>query len=185
MNKYWRHFKTITKHKFIVTSLCFKCGYIWRGLTHDLSKYTPTEFFSSARYFQGNRSPIDAEKEAVGYSKAWLHHKGHNPHHWEYWIDYLGTYENKPAKIPFEYVVEMMCDWIAASIVYSKVECDYNKPFSIPYDYYQTVKTTRIFHKDTEKLIDCMLYVIKSQSVSAFCEAAKSFKDWYEQLKGE
>ena len=110
-NKYIRHFKTITKHKYYVMKFCFKCGFYKRGLLHDLSKYGKTEFCSSARYFQGTSSPIDAEKNEKGYSLAWQHHKGHNPHHWEYWIDNVGTYKNTPCKIPYEYVVEMICDW--------------------------------------------------------------------------
>ena len=64
MNKYIMHFVTITKHIYYVRKFCFKCGFYKRGLLHDLSKYSPIEFFSSAKYFQGNRSPIDAEKQA-------------------------------------------------------------------------------------------------------------------------
>ena len=85
--RFWGHLKTITLHKLRVTRLCFKMGLIKQGLLHDLSKYSPVEFWAGVRYFQGNRSPIDAEKEAKGYSEGWLHHKGHNKHHWEYWID--------------------------------------------------------------------------------------------------
>ena len=93
MEKYLKHFKTITKHKFYVMKFCFRCGKFKRGLLHDLSKYGITEFCSSAKCFQGTRSPIDAEKNKKGYSLAWQHHKGHNPHHWEYWIDNIGTYK--------------------------------------------------------------------------------------------
>ena len=75
MGKIWKHFKTITKHKWVVFKECASCGLIWRGLVHDLSKYSPSEFIPSAKYFQGNKSPIDAEKDSVGYSKAWMHHK--------------------------------------------------------------------------------------------------------------
>lgn len=88
MNKYLEHLKVVCKHKSIVFKLMKKCGYGWQGLKHDMSKFSPTEFFSSARYFQGTRSPIDKEKEVLGYSNAWLHHKGHNKHHWEYWVDF-------------------------------------------------------------------------------------------------
>ena len=132
MNKYIKHLLTITKHKFVVMKYCFKCGIYKRGLLHDLSKYGITEFASSARYFQGNSSPIDAEKREKGYSLAWQHHKGHNPHHWEYWIDNIGTYKNTAIKIPYEYVVEMVCDWLGAGIVYSKQKVDENKPYKEP-----------------------------------------------------
>ena len=83
----WNHFKTITKHRMLVCRHCFQIGLYRQGLTHDLSKYSPEEFFTGVRYYQGTRSPNAAEREDLGYSKAWLHHKGRNKHHYEYWID--------------------------------------------------------------------------------------------------
>lgn len=84
----WKHFCTINHHKILVMRGCFQVGLIRQGLLHDLSKYSPTEFIVGCRYYQGNMSPNNAEREAVGYSSAWLHHKGRNKHHLEYWIDY-------------------------------------------------------------------------------------------------
>ena len=112
--KIFKHFKTILKHKIIVGTLCIRCGFIWRGLMHDNSKFSPIEFFSGAKYYQGTGSPINAEKKALGYSRGWQHHKGRNPHHWEYWIDNVGTRANDPIKMPFKYVIEMLCDYIGA-----------------------------------------------------------------------
>ena len=174
MNKYLSHFKTITKHKLIVMNLCFKCGRIKRGLLHDLSKYGVTEFCSSAKYFQGNRSPIEAEKEDTGYSIAWQHHKGHNPHHWEYWIDNVGLRKNDPIKIPYEYVVDMICDWVGASIVYSNNKCDFNEPYPEPYEYYKAHSYERIFHPETQKLLEYFLDIIAKYGVNAFCEVARN-----------
>src|SRR5574344_2643998 len=150
MNRYIKHFITITKHKYYVGKYCFKLGLIKQGILHDISKYSIIEFFTSAKYFQGTSSPIDAEKKDKGYSIAWQHHKGHNPHHWEYWIDNLGTYENKPCKIPNKYVLEMICDWLGAGIVYSKNKVDNNLPYKEPLEYYNRFKKERIFHKETQ-----------------------------------
>ena len=86
--KWLEHLKTINHHKRLVMELCFKAGLYRQGLMHDLSKYTPVEFLVGARYYQGHRSPNAAEREIKGYSSAWLHHKGRNKHHLEYWIDY-------------------------------------------------------------------------------------------------
>ena len=173
LKKYFKHFITITRHIHYVRKFCFKCGYYKRGLLHDLSKFSPTEFFASARNFQGNRSPIDAEKERYGYSLAWQHHKGHNPHHWEYWIDNIGTHENTPIKIPYEYVVEMICDWLGAGIVYSNIKVDYNKPYSEPLEYYNAHKKERIFHEETQCLIEYFLHVIANLGINEFCKRAK------------
>lgn len=123
-----RHFNTITKHKWEVMKACFKCGLYWQGIVHDLSKYSFAEFFSSAKYFQGNSSPIDAEKSEKGYSYAWLHHRGRNPHHWEYWIDNLSQ-GGKAVVIPYKYCMEMICDWIGAGKVYNKEMWSPSEPY--------------------------------------------------------
>ena len=81
MMKAWQHFKTITTHKIWVMRYCFKIGLYWQGLTHDLSKYSPTEFLVGMKYYQGDRSPNNAEREDTGMSKSWMHHKGRNKHH--------------------------------------------------------------------------------------------------------
>ena len=174
MLKYIKHFITITKHRYYVKKFCFKCGFYKRGLLHDLSKYSFTEFFSSARYFQGTSSPIDAEKREKGYSLAWQHHKGHNPHHWEYWIDNIGTYKNTPIKIPYEYVIEMICDWLGAGIVYSKQKVDFDKPYSEPIEYYNKCKSERIFHPETQALIEFYLDNIRVFSINNFCKRVKN-----------
>lgn len=88
MNKLFGHLKTVTTHRRLVRRLCFKCGLIRQGLTHDLSKLSAAEFWRGVKYYQGNRSPQTRERELFGYSAAWLHHKGRNKHHYEYWTDF-------------------------------------------------------------------------------------------------
>lgn len=111
-----KHFKLITHHKWVVFKLCCKVGEPWRGLVHDLSKYSPTEFWESANYYVGNYSPITEAKKDKGYSEAWLHHKGRNRHHVQYWTDHNAP-EPNPI-IPYPYAVEMICDKIAAGMIY-------------------------------------------------------------------
>jgi len=115
----WSHFKTITKHRNLVMKHCFQVGLYKRGLLHDLSKYGWTEFRVGMAYYQGTRSPNAAEREQCGYSTAWMHHKGRNKHHFEYWTDLLpGTREYGPVPMPTEYLIEMVMDRIAACKVY-------------------------------------------------------------------
>ena len=117
--KPWQHFKTITKHRFLVMCGCFRVGLIWQGLTHELSKYSPTEFWVGARYYQGTRSPNTAEREAKGYSEAWMHHKGRNKHHYEYWTDMSKQTRNyESVEMPRKYLVEMVMDRRAACMTY-------------------------------------------------------------------
>lgn len=111
------HFNLINKHRWIVFKLCVKAGIPFRGLIHDLSKYSFTEFFESVKYYNGKMSPIVIARNKKGYSKAWLHHKGRNKHHPEYWYD-LAAKDSTPI-IPYKYTVEMICDNLAAGIIYN------------------------------------------------------------------
>ena len=107
----WEHFKTITRHRRLVRRYCFRLGLYAQGIRHDLSKYSPAEFFRGVKYYQGYRSPNDAERRENGVSLAWLHHKGRNRHHFEYWIDYCIGEDGKVymggCKMPLKYVAEM------------------------------------------------------------------------------
>ena len=119
----WRkligHFSTITRHRHKVIAHCAKAGILWQGLMHDLSKYSPTEFIPGVRFYDGTHSPTEDERRKYGCSQAWMHHKGRNRHHWEYWTDYnvnLKCY--MPVEMPRRYVAEMLCDRVAASKIY-------------------------------------------------------------------
>ena len=116
----WNHFCTITKHRWKVRKHCFQVGLYWRGLVHDLSKYSWTEFRSGVKYYQGTRSPNSRERELLGHSLAWMHHKGRNRHHFEYWNDInLETRQYEPVPMPRKFFVEMVMDRIAACKIYN------------------------------------------------------------------
>ncbi|MGN1457732.1 MAG: DUF5662 family protein [Acutalibacteraceae bacterium] len=159
--KWLKHLKTINRHRKIVRKLCFKAGLYKQGLTHDLSKYSPTEFLVGAKYYQGYRSPNDAEREDKGYSAAWLHHKGRNKHHLEYWIDYGLDDGHKMTgmKMPTKYVVEMVCDRIAASKIYRGK--DYTDADA--YNYFIHSRSHYIIHPETEKLLESLLVMLKEK----------------------
>ena len=124
----FRHLRTVRRHRKWVRKYCFKCGLIWQGLIHDLSKYNPIEFWESVRYYEGKRSPIDACKEENGISYAWLHHRGRNPHHWEYWTDNYSS-GTSPQPIPYKYRVEMICDYLGAGRAYMGKKFTYTGEF--------------------------------------------------------
>ncbi len=155
----WNHFKTITIHRWYVRKGCFAVGLYWQGLTHDLSKYMPSEFMVGAKYWQGDRSPNNAEREALGYSSAWLHHKGRNRHHYEYWLDYPvrekeGTgVKIVPAKMPDRYIVEMFMDRVAACKVYHG--SSYKS--SDPLEYYRKGNIDAFLHPYTKRMLEKLL----------------------------
>ena len=127
-----KHFLTITKHRWMVRKHCFRVGLYWQGLTHDLSKYTWQEFRSGILYYQGTRSPNSRERELNGYSLAWMHHKGRNKHHFEYWSDVSPVTKcYEPVPMPLRYITEMFCDRVAACKIYRGK--DYNDSAALEY----------------------------------------------------
>lgn len=155
--RFFGHLHTINSHRHKVIRNCFCAGIPWRGFMHDLSKYSPTEFFNGVRYYQGMRSPNEAEREDIGYSRAWLHHKGRNRHHFEYWIDYNPvTKRQEPVKMPDVFVAEMFCDRVAASKIYMKE----NYTDSAPLGYFLNAKARRVIHPETSELIEGWLTML-------------------------
>lgn len=163
----WAHFKTVARHRALVRRYCFRLGLYRQGLLHDLSKYAPVEFWRGAKYYQGFRSPNDAERRANGVSLAWLHHKGRNRHHFEYWIDYCvredGSVYMGGCRMPMRYVAEMFCDRIAACRVYLGEQ--YTD--AAPYDYYIRSKGHIFIHPETGEEIGNMLLTLKERGEDA------------------
>ena len=153
-----RHLRTINHHRMLVCQHCFRVGLYRQGLMHDLSKYNPVEFMTGVRYFQGYRSPNTAERLDKGYSSAWLHHKGRNKHHLEYWIDYSLDEDSPMAgmKMPVQYVVEMFCDRVAACKTYQKEKYTDASPL----EYYEHSKTHYILHSEKHNLLETMLTML-------------------------
>ena len=163
--KWLNHLKTIMHHKKLVMNHCFRVGLYYQGITHDLSKFSPVEFLAGARYYQGSRSPNEAEREKKGYSSAWLHHKGRNKHHLEYWIDYspAGNHFLTGNRMPERYVAEMFCDRVAASKTYRKeLYTD-----SDPYDYYEKSKAAYMMHPESQALLEQLLLMLKEEGEEA------------------
>lgn len=153
-----QHFCTITRHKILVMKECFRVGLYKQGLLHDLSKYSWTEFKVGCKYYQGDRSPNNAEREETGCSLAWLHHKGRNKHHYEYWIDYGDNKDTTMTgmRMPVRYVVEMFLDRIAASKIYKGAEYKDTDPLL----YFQGGKGQYLMHEDTEALLESLLKML-------------------------
>lgn len=123
------HFLTITKHRHEVIRLCFRAGIGFQGLFHDLSKYSLTEFLPGAKFYTGKESPNNGERRSYGFSLAWMHHKGRNKHHFEYWYDYeMATKKIVPVDMPDRYIKEMFCDRIAASKTYNRENYTQDSP---------------------------------------------------------
>ena len=155
-----KHFNKICIHKFWVFYYCCKAGIPFRGLIHDLSKFSPTEFFESVKYYDGTKSPIDVCKSVNGYSMAWQHHKGRNFHHYEAWTD---NYDNGTTSIPmpYKYAVEMICDYLAAGRAYMGKNFSYEKE----YEWWKNKKTVaKSMNVYTQNFIDLVFIHINSHN---------------------
>ena len=158
--KVWQHLKTITKHRWLVLKGCFRVGLYAQGLTHDLSKYSPTEFCMGAKYYQGTRSPNAAEREDKGYSEAWMHHKGRNRHHYEYWTDMnQETHRYEPVMMPRRYLAEMVMDRRAACMTYEGKHYDPGSALR----YFEKSRERLLMHPNTEKALGYLLTMLRDQ----------------------
>ena len=186
------HFKTITRHRHLVMKNCFKAGIPVNGLLHDLSKYSPAEFIPGImNYEEGKRSPNEHEREVKGYSSAWLHHKGRNKHHYEYWIDYSMQAlpgGMAPVPMPDRYIAEMIMDRIAASKVYMGDKYTDRSPL----DYYYRGTDKAPIHPKTKAKLLYVLEMLAEQGEEKTFQFIKEelvqhkrCMDWHQLEKAE
>lgn len=169
--KFICHFRTVFLHRATVRKLCFKCGLYKQGLLHDLSKYSFTEFWSGVKFYTGTKSPHVKEREICGYSAAWLHHKGHNKHHPEYWQDIRPNGKTEPIEMPPKYFAEMVCDRVAASMIY--LGDKYTD--AAPLDYYLSHKDEVQMHLNTHASLEAWFVKIKDAGLD---ETLKKLKEY-------
>lgn len=156
----WKHFCTINHHRWLVLVGCFRIGLFWQGLTHDLSKYSPTEFFRGVRYYQGTRSPNAEEREEKGYSLAWMHHKGRNRHHYEYWTDMNPqTHRYEPVVMPRRYLAEMVMDRRAACMTYQGK--NYHPGSEL--EYLEKSREHLLMHPETLRQLEYVLAMLRDR----------------------
>ena len=170
--KAWQHFKTITHHRWLVRKGCFAVGLYWQGLVHDISKYSPVEFWNGARFYQGIRSPNTAEREAKGFSEAWMHHKGRNRHHYEYWSDMdLTRRVYAPVPMPRKYLVEQVMDRRAACKIYQGK--DYTPGSALAY--FMKSRERELMHPQNRQELEFILTMLRD----------KGEKETFRYLKNE
>ncbi len=172
-----KHFRTITHHRHLVMWYCFKVGIGFQGLFHDLSKYSFTEFWTGAKYYTGTCSPNAGERSTKGYSLAWMHHKGRNKHHFEYWTDIVGN-QYAPIRIPIKYLKESLCDRVAASKTYLKK--DYTSDASLKY--YDRRDSQFELHPDSASVLRTWLVWIAEEGHKKAFQKIKKIKSYEDML---
>lgn len=154
-----KHVSLVLRHKWYVFIYCTMLGMPFRGLKHDMSKFAPIEFIESIKYYDGRISPITKCKKINGYSKAWLHHKGRNKHHPEYWVDLQAT--NQTPIIPYKYVAEMICDKLSASQIYNGK--DWTKSSEL--EYWKIEKTRIQLNVHVEEMLTEVFEQVAEQGI--------------------
>ncbi len=154
--KYRAHASYTLKHKWYVFLECCKRGIPLRGLLHDLSKFTPREFFPYALYFfdengkkfENIHDKTGAYNPLVGaesFKQAWFWHQHRNKHHWQYWVCPGENRSAEAIKIPRKYVLEMVSDWTGAGKAQGTPDV---------LKWYQGSKDKMLLHPDTRKEIE-------------------------------
>ena len=154
------HLRTIFIHKKWVFYYAKLCGIPFQGIIHDLSKFSPKELFINVKYVVIGKSPIDIQKQEIGYSFVWLHHKGHNPHHYEYWMDKFddGCYITR---MPLKYTIEMLCDYLAANKAYNGKDATFESQLA----WWQIQRNIRKMHPDNILFLDKVFDKLKDYEV--------------------
>ena len=181
--KLFKHLHTVNKHRWYVFLYSIKAGIPFRGFLHDLSKYSFIEFFESVKYFDGHKSPIHLAKQDKGYSNAWLHHKGRNKHHLEYWEDitkkdghHYGVF------MPYKYLVESICDRLAAGKAYNGKNFNYKQPL----EYWNNIEKNSPIkkHKGVIEFTDIVLEKIAKDGIDESLKP-KYLKKLYNEISNK
>lgn len=83
MNKHLQYLRYVVKHKFCTLVECYKLGILWRGIIHDLSKFSPSEWSPYVEWFYGGETRytvtkykreeiIDGDTIVASSEKVWL-----------------------------------------------------------------------------------------------------------------
>ncbi len=175
MSHPFKHLGTVIKHRHKVFVHCVKAGIPIRGLLHDLSKFSPSEFIPGIKYYQGMRSPNERERELFGHSAAWMHHKGRNRHHFEYWNDVNPvTKRYEPVKMPIKFFKEMFCDRVAASKIYQGK----NYTDAHPFNYFDKGNARLYLHPETAALLEKCLTMLRDEGEKATFKYIKNLKEY-------
>jgi len=155
----WNYFKYVVRHKWFVLLACIELDILFRGLVHDLSKFSLSEWQAYAHWFftdQGHKFNGGFawefgvhEKYRKGFNSAWLHHIHSNAHHWEAWII---PGKEECLEVPEVYCREMVADWQAMSRARGKADCS---------GWYESQKEVIKLHPTSRQLIESLIYARK------------------------
>ena len=176
MSKFFHYLSKILRHKCLVWKYCRWAGLYWQGLTHDWSKFSCVEFREGLKYYHLTDSEFEIAKlKQHDLSYGWLHHRGRNPHHYEYWRDNLDDvrFIRKRHAMPYRYVVEMLAD------IYAHRHALYQPDYLLidrVVDYWETKrKTAKAMHPATSEFVTW--FIQEAQTRKQECASARQESD--------
>lgn len=162
LKAFFKYLSYILRHKWFVFLECCKAGIPWRGLVHDLSKFSPSEFFPYMNHFYLRKSKaieggylkqLDTIPDPA-FDKAWQLHLKRNPHHWQYWVSVSdhGTVQTpKVSPMPDKYWKEMVADWRGAGRAQGYGDNTL--------EWYDKHKDSMILHPETRANVESELFI--------------------------
>ena len=149
MKKYLRYLWYIVRHKWFVLLGCWNYGLLWRGITHDWSKFLPSEFIPYAQHFYGPDEYKGSPKGKYKFNFAWLLHQKRNSHHWQWWLLPLDSGTTSLFPMSNDDLLEMIADWDGAGrAINGKVDT---------LSWYQANKDKMTLHPTTRECIEFCL----------------------------
>jgi hypothetical protein len=97
---------------------------------------------------------------------AFTKHKNRSDHHWQYWTNFSSTERNIGAlRMPYECVLELVCDWVGAGQAYEGLTWTNSKP----YERWDRCREFMCLHEDTEEFIHKLMRDIRDYGWDAVC----------------
>ncbi len=171
-----KHLGVVLTHKYYVAKYCFAFGLYWRGIKHDMSKFSRVEFWPSVKYFDGKMSPqVHERKDHDGYSAMCVHHTQRNSHHYQYFVDMCDSHL-VIIPIPYKDVLEMFCDSLAAGITYAGKEFTSDNP----YKFFSRTMNRNAMHPATKEFLLWMFAEFRDNGIKRLVHMDLESK--YEQI---
>lgn len=120
MRVHLQYLKTLMVHKWYVLCEAWTLDILWRGIVHDWSKFTPSEWLPRVRALRLNTlraddGYFDLRKADDELTLCWLRHYHRNSHHWQHYVAYLDNGTVRPLAMADADRREMLADWRAVS----------------------------------------------------------------------
>ena len=138
------HIIDILMKKTYVLIYCFRIGLYWRGIKHDISRFSLIEFIYSIENYDPVEYPLDMRRRN-SISQAYIHYISKNDYTIEHWIC-----NDEPCKMPFASASECIVHLIASERILAHFSFSYINVFK---RYVTMIDNGLKIHPHTKKFI--------------------------------